>query len=339
MRFIFVKDVFNRKMKAGKLELTFLIILLFNSLCWHPPAGAEEQEISFPSADKIEEQKIVVKHFEILGNTIFSDRELEELLAGFKGRSLTFSELSEVPRAITEYYKQKGFLASFARLVPQNLGDEVVRIQVVEGYIESINVVIKGKTLTSEYVLVRLNKIIRKPITLKELNEALLILKSQELVKNLTFSGFEEGERRGLIVLKIEVETENRLAILLIANNQGSPLLGTFNRGISTRLASLLTTGDQFLINYINNDGSNLIAGSYTFPVTVNSELSFSAGNNDARVLASPFVQLNPRTDLFFAKVEFNRTIFETPNQKFKLGAAFFVGKKSRFFDRSKISF
>ena len=92
-----------------------------------------------PQFDAVPEQ-INIERFEIEGNKAFDSEELAELLARYTDKPLSFSELLQARSAITAYYTERGYITSGAYIPPQKLRDKVLKIQVVEGYLENIEV-------------------------------------------------------------------------------------------------------------------------------------------------------------------------------------------------------
>jgi len=98
---------------------------------------------------------IKVDRFEVVGSTVFSKQELDAALEDFVGRPLTFAQLLQARSPVSQLYISKGYITSGALIGPQTLTASVVRILVLEGKLESINV-IWTRRLNSNYVRSRL---------------------------------------------------------------------------------------------------------------------------------------------------------------------------------------
>jgi len=94
---------------------------------------------------------ITVQKFEVLGSTVFSSQELNEVVAKFTKRSLSFSELLQARSTITDLYVRNGYITSGAYIPPQNLQSGIVKIQVIEGGLEEIKVIGTNR-LNPEYI-------------------------------------------------------------------------------------------------------------------------------------------------------------------------------------------
>lgn len=83
-------------------------------------------------------QRVMVRRFEFEGVTVVPEAALQSLLASYTGRELGFDELSAATNAVTAYYRQQGYMLGTAVLQPQELGQGVVRITVLEGRVGAI---------------------------------------------------------------------------------------------------------------------------------------------------------------------------------------------------------
>ena len=64
--------------------------------------------------------EIQVKSFEVIGSSVFSQEEFDELLKEFTTKPISFAELLRTKDKVTEYYFEKGYITSGAFL--QQLG-------------------------------------------------------------------------------------------------------------------------------------------------------------------------------------------------------------------------
>jgi len=83
-------------------------------------------------------QKVLVRRFELQGASAFTAAELQQVLAPFSGRELTFKELQQACNAVTGYYRERGFFVASAVLPAQEIGNGEVTIQVLEGRISQV---------------------------------------------------------------------------------------------------------------------------------------------------------------------------------------------------------
>ncbi|MEO1690590.1 MAG: POTRA domain-containing protein, partial [Cyanobacteria bacterium J06631_6] len=131
------------------------------------------------AADNVPEQ-IVVKDFEVVGSSIFTEQELNQAVKSYRNRPLTLSELFQARSTITKLYTDKGYVSSGAYIPPQELANGTVQIAVLEGKLEEINV--SGtEHLSEDYVASRIETAAGKPINVDSLLGALQLLRLDPL--------------------------------------------------------------------------------------------------------------------------------------------------------------
>ena len=263
---------------------------------------------------------IVVKQFEVIGSTIFSQSELTELLKSYTNRPISFTELIQAQQAITKLYTDQGYITSGTFIPPQTLTEGIVRIEVVEGSIEKIEV--KGlKRLPASYVTSRLKKATQAPLNQQQLLEALQMLQLNPLVDRLS-AELGVGTSPGSSILTVEITQASAFSASLRLDNQRVPSVGSDRRIVELTHANLLGFGDRFNARYYNTDGSDALDDlSYTIPVNAaNGTLGFSYRLIDSEVIEAPFDDLDIESEFRQYSLTYRQPIMQTPNRELALG-------------------
>jgi hemolysin activation/secretion protein len=236
---------------------------------------------------------ITVQQFEFVGNTAFNQRELNAAIANFTGKPISFAELLKAANQITQLYVQKGYITSGAYIPSQEFRSRSIKIQVVEGGLEDIQVnVIKGR-LNSNYVRSRIAIATTKPLNINRLQEALQLLQLNPLIESLD-AELTAGTRPGVNSLTVTVKGARTFNTQLAINNNRNPSVGSFERSIAVSEASLLGLGDRFSFAYKNTDGSNSFEGGYTLPVNPrNGTIGFNYQITNNKIIEPPFNDLD----------------------------------------------
>lgn len=255
---------------------------------------------------------ITVQKFEFVGNTAFSQRELRDAIANFTGKPITFAELLKAANQITELYVQKGYITSGAYIPSQEFRSGIIKIQVVEGSLEDIQVnVIKGR-LNSNYVRSRIAIATTKPLNINRLQEALQLLQLNPLIESLD-AELTAGTRPGVNSLTVTVKGAKTFNTQLSINNNRNPSVGSFERGITVSEASLLGLGDRLSIAYKNTDGSNSFEGGYTLPVNPrNGSIGFNYRITNNRIIEPPFNDLDIEVDSREFELSYRQPVLQT---------------------------
>ncbi|MEH2437041.1 MAG: ShlB/FhaC/HecB family hemolysin secretion/activation protein [Nostoc sp.] len=264
-------------------------------------------------------QTIVVERFEVLGSTVFSPEELAKATAEFTKRPISLTEVYQARSKITDLYVQNGYITSGAYIPPQTIQSGVVKIQVVEGKLEDIQVT-GTRRLNPNYVRSRLAIATSAPLNRQRLLEALQLLQLNPLIKNVT-AELTAGSRTGTSLLEVKISEAKTFSSPIILDNGRSPSVGSFRRGLRLNEANLLGFGDNLSLGYTNTDGSNSLDGSYTLPLNPrNGTLSFNYGTTSSNVIEPAFKSLDIESASRYYELTFRQPIVQTPTQEFALG-------------------
>ncbi|NEP00128.1 MAG: ShlB/FhaC/HecB family hemolysin secretion/activation protein [Symploca sp. SIO2E9] len=275
-----------------------------------------------PSLEGIPNQ-ITIRQFEVIGSTIFSQEQIAEVLEPFTLRSISFAELLQAQRAITQLYIDNGYITSGAFIPPQALQDGVVRIEVIEGEVEAIE--INGlERLNSSYVRSRLALATKAPLNQDKLLRALQMLQLDPLIANIS-AELAAGSRPGISLLEVQLQEADTFSVELSLDNQRSPSVGSVRRQVQLTQSNLLGLGDRFNVSYINTDGSNSLSDlSYTIPINpYNGTIRFSHSRTESEIIEEPFDVLDIDSETRQYELTYRQPLYQTPNKDFSIGITF----------------
>ncbi|MEZ2249184.1 ShlB/FhaC/HecB family hemolysin secretion/activation protein [Microcoleus sp.] len=265
---------------------------------------------------------IRVDRFEFEGNTAFSDRELTEITKSLVGREITFAELIAVEAAVTQKYLAAGYLNSGA-VIPANQtfprDGAVVKIQIVEGGVEEIAIT-GNRRLKSSYLRSRLAIATGRPLNRDRLLEALQLLQLDPLIANIS-AELQAGSRPEKSRLEVRVKEADSFSGEVFADNNRSPSVGSFRRGVRINQANLLGLGDGLEVSYANTDGSNEINGSYTVPVNPrNGTIRLAVGAASTNIIEEPFDNAGIEGKSRTYELTYRQPILEKPDRNLAVG-------------------
>jgi len=266
--------------------------------------------------------RVFVKRFEITGNMVFSDGELHKITAPYENRMLTTVEIQEVRRNITLHYINNGFINSGAILPDQKVTDGIIRLQVIEGELTSIEVS-GNKRLVSEYISDRLRLGGGPPLNLKDMQVHLRYMQQNPLIKQVN-AELGPGVKPGESVLKVHVEEETPYQVTLFADNYRSPSIGAYGAGIEAIHRNFTGHGDTISARYVESKGSEELALSYAIPLTArDTTLRVHYQGSDTVIQEEPFNILDVTSKSRTFGVELTHPIYRTPNEELVLGIGF----------------
>ena len=277
-----------------------------------PPTPLPQPPADFP-------ETITVQRFDVVGSTVFSPQDFAQITRPFTQRPISLAELFQVRSAITQLYVDRRYINSGAYIPPQQLQAGVVKVQVVEGGLEDIQVV-GTRRLNPNYIRSRIAIATRKPLNRDRLLEALQLLQLNPLIRSIS-AELAAGSQPGQSLLQVRVTEAPSFDVQLALDNSRPPSVGTNQRQIQISEANLLGLGDRLLANYANTDGSNTLDLSYSLPINAeNGTLSFNAGLSFSRVVQEPFDVLDIQSQARYLELELRQPVLQTPEREFVLG-------------------
>ncbi|MEH1944730.1 MAG: ShlB/FhaC/HecB family hemolysin secretion/activation protein [Nostoc sp.] len=264
-------------------------------------------------------QTIIVERFEVVGSTVFSPEELALATAEFTKRPISLTEVYQARSKITELYVKNGYITSGAYIPPQTIQSGVVKIQVVEGKLEDIQVT-GTRRLNRNYVRSRLAIATSPPLNRQRLLEALQLLQLNPLIQNVT-AELSAGSQTGTSLLEVKIGEAKTFSSQIVLDNGRSPSVGSFRRGLRLNEANLLGFGDGLSLGYTNTDGSNSFDATYTLPLNPrNGTLTFNYGTTSSNVIEPDFRSLDIESASRYYELTFRQPIVQTPTQEFAVG-------------------
>jgi hemolysin activation/secretion protein len=198
-------------------------------------------------------------------SAFLTDAELEAIRSKFVGKTVDFSEISELVRDVNDLYAEKGIVTAAAILPPQELSNGELKIQLVEGQLGNVALVGDHKTRNG-YILnrIRLAKgtTVDVPTAAKDLN--FFNKTNQAQLRLLLRPGAAFGVTD--LVLGITEPKANELQFFL--DNEGTKSTGEYQASAYYRHYGALGLDDTFSFYGSLAEGSASGTLRYDLPVT-----------------------------------------------------------------------
>ena len=260
--------------------------------------------------------RIKVLRYEVVGSTVFSAQELAQITQPFTGE-VTFDKLQAAKNAIERLYLDRQYLTSGAYIpTGQTLSIDgaVVRIQIVEGKLENIQVT-GTQRLQPEYIRSRLAVATRQPLNNDRLIEGLRLLQQDPLIGSIA-AELSSGIQPGTNLLEIKVTENQTFHSEIATNNHRPPSIGSWQRRGQISEANVTGWGDTLILAYSNTDGSNGIDTSYTVPLSPSqTTLSVNLGGTNSRIIEEPYRSLDLTTNSRYAEVSVRQPLLRRAGQ------------------------
>lgn len=236
-----------------------------------PEVRTPKFELRIQSTDKsavpksIEAVQFVLRDVVVDGVTAFPPETVNALFADVKGKRVGLGAVREAATKLESLYRDKGYFLSRVFIPPQPISNGVVKVTVIEGFIEDITV--EGLDAgTQRAVKAALEPLLkRKPIDLPSLERRLLILNDMPGIGGT--SVLRQGATLGgsSLIVTLEERPDTYQAAI---NNGASRILGPWSYGVNATLNRPLNLPGTFNIG-LNAGGRNLesvqsVSGRYS---------------------------------------------------------------------------
>ena len=229
------------------------------------------------------------------GNTEIPTEELEKLGLEVLGEDIFFDELLEVCQKVTNYYRAKGYLTSYATVPPQRIVDGVATIKIVESKVGELN--IEGEKWTREWYL---RHIIMGKAGLREgdvfnaknLQRAMKEINREDYVQVQTeVERQQEGDENTAITLNVRDRFPVNLNFSY--DDYGRSYTGSQRVSFLVGMDNLTGLGDKIYGGTILSSGATGWMAGYSLPVSsYGTRLSFDFSDSHVR-LGGPYKSLN----------------------------------------------
>ena len=295
----------QRSLVAG-VEVVICTILVRGALILLGSSAADAVEA--PPETLSTQPTLVVKRFHFVGNTVFTEDELNKVVAKFVGRVVTSEDLEEARLALTRHYVDRGYINSGAILPDQTISDGNVSYQIIEGRLSDIQIQFldeKGRPtrhlLRKQYVLSRAAVGSNGPLNLLKLKDQLELLRQDQNVKSIN-AELRPGAAPGQSSLDLQVRENNPFQIGLQFSNRRPPSVGESAVDLLVSDKDLTGNGDVLAVRYdiVNGPLDRIaLAGGrdfsidYALPITpYDTTVEFNFTRTDTTVGEAPFDQL-----------------------------------------------
>ncbi|MDN7880916.1 ShlB/FhaC/HecB family hemolysin secretion/activation protein [Burkholderia aenigmatica] len=210
--------------------------------------------------------RIAVSAFDIEGNQAIDAASLHAVLADLVGRELDFAALNEAAGRITAYYRKHGYVLARAYLPHQDIENGIIRIAVVEGRYERVELRNRSRVLDG---------VLRQPLGAVQAGD---IVRGAALERTLTLldelpgvaakGTLRAGRQPGTTDLLIDAEPGPFATGSLELDNFGDPLTGRYRATGGIAVNSPLRLGDQLTLRGLaSNRNQHYYRAGYQVPV------------------------------------------------------------------------
>lgn len=269
--------------------------------------------------------RFIVDRFEIRDNTVFSQDEINDTLKELRGQSLSIIELRQAVTLMNELYKKRGFITSGVFILRDQTqyapDNRVIILQALEG--QATVEVLESGELESEYVRSRLNLAVTTPVNQNTIENALKLLQLDPNIESVQ-AELAAAPENGMNILRVKVETSDRVSSSSTFNNSRSPSIGSEVGSTNLIVQNPSGWGDTLIFGPSITEGSISLNGSYSLPVSPHNTTvytSFSLGSSN--IIEAPFNRLDIRSESTYFNFGIRHPLYQTPTEELALSLEF----------------
>ena len=211
--------------------------------------------------------RVAVERIAIEGNTVLEPAVLAAIAEPYEGRELAYAELQTLRDQITLAYVERGYATSGATIPDQAMTDGVLRVVVVEGRVDDIDVQVEGR-YRPRYFRSRLKRAVGDVLNVDALQRALALLQQDPQVARIQ-ARLEPTATRGVSELRVAVREASLYDVAADFDNYRSPSIGSLGGSTSGSLHNLIGFGDSWFARFSGSEGLRQTEARFAVPVSV----------------------------------------------------------------------
>lgn len=241
-------------------HFNYAIVLLLCCMLLHPsPCNGEQSGISAVSGIRL--SSVLLE-----GSRIIPDNVRDILVSPYLNKPVTFVELELIRNSLTLWLVDNGFINSGVVIPDQEVNQGIVRMQVIDGSVTSIDVT-GTSSFSEDYFRSRLKIASASPFNLSNLRDMLQLLNQDPQVKSIK-ADLAAGARPGESRLSVKVSEGRPWSVYLSSTNDTPPATGSYRGEIGLSYRNAIGYGDLFSARFSGAEGGYDLSTSALIPVT-----------------------------------------------------------------------
>ena len=290
-----------------------------------PPGPPPSLKLSPPSSPKekvpgtLPLESVFIRKIKITGSTVFSEQDLNKIIAPYENHELTNEDMEALRRNLTLLYVNKGYITSGAIIPDQTVIDGVINFQIIEGRLQNIEIN-KNKYLHDSFYKKRIILGAGPPVKIENLQQRLRILQEDPRIQKLN-AELKPGVKLGESDLNLDVEEKIPFAFWSAYNNYISDSVGGEQVLLNGTLLSFTGNGDILSFTWGAAEGLKpKIDAYYLLPLSASDlTISFRYRKNDFDLVREQFRDLNIETETDIYSIVLRYPLYRSLNQEFAL--------------------
>ncbi len=236
------------------------------------PVRAETEPTTAPAAATrslvVVESKMLVKRYDVQGNSQFKTAEIDAILAPFTGEIGNLAELRNAALALQAAYHKAGYLITQVVLPEQEVEDGVIILKVIEGRLAEVSVTgnqrLERNTILNSLPVLETGK----ALDLHQLHAGLLLANenpSRRLAVN-----FRPDKTPGEVIAQVRVQEADAHKFMATLNDTGSDSTGNLRLSLAWQNTNVMQKDHVSTLQYTlapdDLSAVSVFGGGYRIP-------------------------------------------------------------------------
>ncbi|MEL6439173.1 MAG: ShlB/FhaC/HecB family hemolysin secretion/activation protein [Cyanobacteria bacterium J06621_8] len=297
------------------LRKVFWFLLFFS-----PPLLLHNSVIAQQESTSVVNTSIIVNRILVEGSSIL-ENEIENIVKPVEGRQVNFDHLHKVAISITNLYVEKGYITSGAYLPEQEIVDGLVRIKVIEGKLEEVQ--IQGlKHLNSNYVRSLVGNL-SAPVNINRLENDLGLLQRSPSIEDIKADLVRGTDLRSSILL-LEIEERSPWNLKSSLDNYRSSSVGELQGTLEVDYRNLIGIDDQIFTRYDITEGFDSFSTGIEIPLSPNyGKLIAEYRVGDSKIISDFLADVGIRAESQSFRLDYIYPIVSQSSRDISLGLGF----------------
>jgi hemolysin activation/secretion protein len=217
---------------------------------------------------------VKLQSFRFSGNTQFDTPTLQQVLAAYSNREVSFGDLQQAANTITEYYRSKGFFVAYAYIPEQTLDNGQIELAIFEGrlddqHLQGQNITLLNNTRIKKGVLQKYLDTYPQDSIITESNMDHLSLLLNQLPGINAKVVLSPGKSAGTSSLALKIKEAPAMTGFGSVDNYGLYATGYYRLNAGLSFNDPLGLGDQLNLRAQSTETGDSVAGwaDYSLPI------------------------------------------------------------------------
>lgn len=274
-----------------------------------PPVPKTEDDITTA-------QKVYIKEYKFIGNTVFSDSVLKKIAKPYARKAVTFEMLEELRHKLTLYYINQGYRNSGAIIPDQKVTAGVVVFAIIEGTLDRIEIKESGK-IRARFIKSRLELGSGPPLDINDLQKQVQLLHQKSIIRKID-AELSPGLGLGKSILTVHAYDASPWIFGVRFDNHRSPSVGSLSGEIYGSHMNLTGWGDNLSVSYGLTKGLDDWSVSYALPVSrYDTTLTLRYERSDSEVIEEPYDQIDIESKSETWGITLAHPLYKSPAKEF----------------------